>query len=156
MKYAILVVLVVLTFLNLGEVLRATGYFGQFDTIVITPTGCNSSDNVPVPGTTDVFVGRQFFKRDASLTTIEEGCHNDEDILEAIHSSRWGLVLEQLDWQKKRFSIIKPLVSPMAVTSGGPMKGAIIKAAYDPDMIIFHNRYLTNYLRMHNFKRSKL
>jgi hypothetical protein len=145
MKYGTAAVFMILMFFNGGKMPTAASYFGQHDAFVITPTGCNAADNVPVPETTDVFVGRQFFKRDGSLTTIEEGCHNDEDILEAIHSSRWGLVLERLDWETKSFSVIKPLVKPSAVIMGGPINGAIIRAAYDPDMVIYHGNYLITF-----------
>ncbi|WP_156028601.1 hypothetical protein [Sphingobium chlorophenolicum] len=60
--------------------------------------------------------------------------------------NRWSLMLDQLDWKNNRFKVIKPLldtstdpatgVSRSRIT-GGAMKGAIIKSAYDPSVAKF-------------------
>lgn len=145
MKQTVVTILLIL-FLNASNggaaASGAEAYFGQIDASIITQTGCNSTDNVQIPGTTSVFVGRQLFKQDLSLTTVDEGCGKDQALLEAVRSNRWGVVLSQLDWQNKRFTIIKPLVIPTAVITGGPMTGAIVKTASDPDMIKYHGQYL--------------
>jgi len=107
----------------------------------MTAPGCNSTAFSPVPRAADIFVGRQFFRKDGSVTT-QQDCDRDSDLLEAIHSNRWGIVLEQLDWQNRRFSIIRPLVDPVVPIAGGPMKGAIIRSAHDPNMAYYRGQYL--------------
>jgi len=148
-KYAIMLVLAVFQLVHIDGAIAAggtiPGYFGQLGASIITPIACGAAANAQVPGTTDLFVGRQFFKQDGSLTTAEEKCGNNEGIREAIRSSRWGIVLAKLDWQHKKFTIVKPLIAPMTEITGGPMKGAVIKKALDPQMVIYRGEYVMTF-----------
>ena len=121
---------------------QAAEYFGAKDSVVIQASGCNSSDNVPIPGTPNLFIGRQFYKRDGSLTTIDEACGKDQDIQEAIKANRWGMTLERLDWQTKTFTVVKPLLRPMTQITGGPIRGAAVNVAYDASIVNYHGQYL--------------
>jgi hypothetical protein len=110
-------------------------------TFELQPIGCNAAANTPVPGSNTLFAGRQLFKKDGSPVTVDEGCDKDEAVKEAIRSSRWGLVLEKLDWEKRQFTLIKPLLVPPLAISRGPLAGAVIASAYDPSMAIYHGQY---------------
>jgi hypothetical protein len=116
-------------------------YWGQSDAFIVAQTGCNAANNVQVPGTTNLFVGRHFFKQDGSPITPQEKCGNDEGVREAVRSSRLGIVLSQLDWQNRRFSIVKPLAVSTVVISGGPQRGGILRVN-DPNIVIYRGQYL--------------
>lgn len=117
-------------------------YFGENDAVSLKQTGCNSVSYAPVPGESSLFIGRQFFKSDGSAVTREEGCGaNSPAVSESIKANRWGLVLDRLNWAEKSFTIVKPLLITPAKITGGPMHGAIIEAAYDPDVVLYHGQY---------------
>jgi hypothetical protein len=116
-------------------------YFGRTGARVIQRTGCNAGVNVQIPGTTDLFVGRHLFKKDGFPLTSEEKCGPGEAVREAIKSNRWGVVLSQLDWQNKRFILVKPLLISMTVVPAGPLRGAILRAS-DPDIVTYRGQYL--------------
>jgi hypothetical protein len=147
MRYVIVMVLAVFQLVNSSSAsaagATAAAYFG-LDAVIVVPTGCNASNNVQVPGTTNLFVGRQFFKQNGALTTAEEKCGADEDIREAVRSNRWGIVLSQLNWQNKQFSIIKALIGEITVISGGPIRGARMKVS-DPDIVSYRGEYLMTF-----------
>jgi hypothetical protein len=67
---------------------------------------------------------------------------------------RWSLVLDRLDWQTHKFSIVKPLLDTSidprtgvsrAVIIGGPMRGAIIRSAYDASIVSYRGQQLVAY-----------
>ncbi len=119
----------------------SAAYFGEQDSITIGRTGCNSVSYAQVPDKDGFFLGRQFFKADGSPITLEDGCGNNPAASEAVKANRWGLVLDRLNWKEKSFSFVKPLLVTPAKITGGPMQGAIIKAAYDPDIVFYHGQY---------------
>jgi hypothetical protein len=122
----------------------SAAYFGENDAVVITRTGCNAASYAQVPGEVNLFIGRQFFKPDGSPVAMEEKC-NGPGAREAIQANRWALVLDQLNWQQKSFSIIKPLLVPPAVITAGPLQGATMRAVKDPHVIIYRGKYLISF-----------
>ncbi|HZZ61205.1 MAG TPA: hypothetical protein VFE63_08535 [Roseiarcus sp.] len=109
----------------------------EFNSDVFEMTGCNASTYDQLPNHPSLFIGRQFFKSNGAAFAKEEGCGP----LVEEETKRRGLVLDRLDWTQRRFSIIKPLLVPPLRIGGGPIEGAIVKAAYDPDAALFHGEY---------------
>jgi hypothetical protein len=109
----------------------------KFNAGIFEMTGCNASAYAQLPNHTPLFLGRQFFKSNGAAFVKEEGCRPlvDQTI------KRQGLVLDRLDWMQRRFSIIKPLLVPPLRIAGGPIEGAIVKAAYDPDAALYRGKY---------------
>jgi hypothetical protein len=104
--------------------------------IVLKGIGCNSAAFAPVPGTTDLFLGRQRFKADGSPVGGPDECGS---------GPHTGLVLVRLDWGKKAFSLVKGVLPAPSEIKEGPMRGAIFRSAYDPDIVIYHGEYLVSF-----------
>jgi hypothetical protein len=82
----------------------------------VSVPGCNATSLAQVPGTTDLFLGRQL------INTSSDGCSG----------SRWSVVLLRFDWASQTFSFVKYLVAP--VGNGIPLgaqPGTTITSAYD-------------------------
>lgn len=117
----------------------AAPYFGEDNARTLVETGCNAATYVQLPGEADFFVGRHFFKADGSAVTPEEKCAS-EGVREAVKANRWGLVLDRLNWKDGVFSIVKPLLVPPLTIPGGPIQGAVLKTAYDPNIVVFRGQ----------------
>ena len=95
-----------------AEALAQGSYYGQSDAIILTPTGCNSSDNVPLPGKRFLYIGRQLFRPDGMPLPLESGCRGYPEFSEALKNHRWGLILSKLDWNANKFIFLKALLVP--------------------------------------------
>ena len=117
--------------------------------------GCNASAFAQVPGALSQFIGRQLITEDGKLAGVSgaNDCSGGKPGNEAIGRpfNRWGLVLDRFDWTKKTFSIVKSILDTSidpatgvskAVITGGRLRGAIIRSAYDPDMVVYKGMYL--------------
>lgn len=127
--------------LSCARIAASAEYFGEKDSEIVRQTGCNSTAYAPVPGQDNLFVGRQFFKADGTPIGREDGC-GSAAAREAIGATRWGLVLDRLDWGTKSFSIVKSLLVTPAQITVGPIQGATIRAAYDADVALYRGQYL--------------
>jgi len=126
---------------------HAQSYVGQNGAVAIGFPGCNSASFTPVPGSQNLFISRHRITSTGGMA----GVSGPNDCSGGL---QWGLTLVQLDWTKKQFTLVKPLLDTsvnnakklsQAVISGGPMKGAIIKSAYDPNMVVFNGQYLVSF-----------
>lgn len=124
-----------------AKTLPPSSYYGQQAANILIPTGCNASDNAPVPGMPSLFIGRQLFKPDGSPLPLKSGCGNSE-ASEAIRNNRWGLVLSKLNWATKQFTILKSLLVPPLKIPAGPFKGVVIRAAYDADIVVYRGKHI--------------
>ncbi|PTR26281.1 hypothetical protein C8J98_11011 [Luteibacter sp. OK325] len=82
----------------------------------VSVPGCNATSLAQVPGTTDLFLGRQL------INTSSDGCSG----------SRWSVVLLRFDWASQTFSFVKYLVAPAG--NGIPLgvqSDSTITTAYD-------------------------
>jgi hypothetical protein len=141
LKHTTLAVVLLSISLTCAQIAVSAQYFGERDSEVVRQTGCNSSAYAPVPAQDNLFVGRQFFKADGTPVGREDGCGGSA-AREAIGATRWGLVLDRLDWGTKSFSIVKPLLVTPAQITTGPIQGATIRAAYDADVAFYRGQYL--------------
>ena len=143
---AALLLLIVIGLLPLHLVQADGQYLGQTGAIMLTVPGCNATSPVQVPGSADLFINRQ------PLTAQDQiaGISGPNDC-----SGSWSsLVLDRLDWTAHSFSIVKPLLDtsidprthrPRAIITGGLMRGAIIRSAYDADIVVYRGQYLVSY-----------
>lgn len=123
------------------------------DVRVVTAPGCNASAFAQIPGSPTLFIGRQLLTADGKLAPPEqaEDCSGGNPANEkklGRSFNRWSLMLDRFDWTRNRFEVVKPLLDTtmdpetglsLARITGGPMKGAIIKSAYDPSVASFGN-----------------
>lgn len=100
---------------------------------VAAPVGCNAVAYAPVPGDRDIFIARQFYDADGWPS---KGCRND---------NVWGLVIARLDWRRRQFLFVSPALPVPATITAGQMKRAMIRSAYDPDMVLYQGKHLTSF-----------
>lgn len=129
-------------------------YMGGRDAITLTPPGCNAVNFAQVPGSSDLFIGRQLLTADGQLAGVSgpDDCSggNPDNAKNGKIFNRWGLTLDRLDWSTHRFSIVKPVLDtsidpqtgrPRSLITGGPMSGAIIQSAYDANLLNYRGQY---------------
>jgi hypothetical protein len=117
--------------------------------------GCNSTAFAQVPNQPTIFIGRQQITADGLLAglTGDNDCSGGDPGNErrAKPFNRWALVLDSFDWETRQFTIIKPLVDTSldprtgisrAAVTGGPMRGLIIRSAYDPSAVEFKGKVI--------------
>jgi hypothetical protein len=111
----------------------------QYGAIVLNQVGCNTTAIVQIPHTGDLFMSRQMLTDDGKIA----GITGPNDCSGATQN-RWALTLTKFDWNTHTFTLLKAVldtsVDPAtkmsrAVITGGPMKGAVISSAYDPDVV---------------------
>lgn len=113
--------------------------------------GCNSTAFTQVPGESTLFIGRQQITAGGGLAgfSAPNDCSggNPDNERSGEPYNRWGLVLDSFNWQTKQFKLAKPLLDTSlnpetrrsgAIVTGGPMRGLIIRSAYDPSAVKFH------------------
>jgi hypothetical protein len=84
----------------------------------VSVPGCNATSLAQIPGTTDMFVGREL------VNTTSDGCSG----------STWGLWVFRFDWQTQTFATVKPLLVPFNAGFGGiPLNNqkGFLNTAYD-------------------------
>lgn len=112
--------------------------------------GCNSTAFAQLPGDPALFIGRQSVTADGRLAGVTgaNDCSggNVENERVGRPYNRWGLVLDAFDWNSRQFTVVKPLIDTSfdprtgqsrAVITGGPMRGLIVRSAYDPSVVEF-------------------
>jgi hypothetical protein len=125
---------------------------------VIALPGCNASAFAQLPHDTDLFIGRQLLTADGELAppTRAQDCSGGDPGNEKAGKSfnRWSLMLDRFDWKTKKFEVVKPLIDTSvdpatgqsrARITAGPIKGAIIRSAYDPSVVIYKDVYYIAY-----------
>jgi hypothetical protein len=125
---------------------------------IIARPGCNASAFAQLPHNTDLFIGRQLLGADGQLAppARAQDCSGGDPANEKTGKSfnRWSLMLDRFDWKSNKFEVVKPLIDTSvdpatgrsrARITAGPMKGAIIRSAYDPSTIIYKNVYYVAY-----------
>ncbi|MGO9933473.1 MAG: hypothetical protein ACLPV8_16915 [Steroidobacteraceae bacterium] len=131
-----------------GAAVAANEYIGSTGVVNLTMTSCNAADLGQIPGSADFFIGRQKILANGQLP----GVSGPKDCQSGAPST-WGLTLDQLDWQTHAITTRKVLLDvsldssrhSKAVVTGGPMRGLIIKSAYDADIVVFRGTYLVSY-----------
>ena len=108
---------------------------------ILTEAGCNASDNVSAETEPNVFIGRQLFDASGKPVAPGQGCSGPLAVA-AAHASRWGLVRLRLDRNAWRFETIAVLLAPNTPVTKGPLRGAIVRSAYDPIVAKFDGRRL--------------
>jgi hypothetical protein len=120
-----------------------------------TEPGCNSTAFTQVPGEATLFIGRQQVTADGGLAGFTgpndcSGGHQKNELAGKPYN-RWGLVLNSFDWSTRQFKLLKPILDTSldprtgksrAVVTGGPMRGLIIRSAYDPRAVQFGGQIL--------------
>lgn len=143
------IVLRVLIMLPFGVSLQTAAAPSLASEVVASP-GCNASAFAQLPDSPDLFIGRQLLTADGELAppTKASDCSggNPDNQKSGKSFNRWSLMLDRFDWKNNRFEAVKPLlntsidpetgISRSRIT-GGVMKGAIIKSAYDPSVAKF-------------------
>jgi hypothetical protein len=118
---------------------------------LLQPVGCNATSLVQVPGSEELFLGRQLLTADGQIAGIAgpndcSGGNPDNEKTGKIFN-RWALTLSKLDWSTHKLTLIKVVldtsINPAtkrsrAILPAGPMLGAVIRSAYDPDVVRFH------------------
>jgi hypothetical protein len=123
--------------------------------IMLQPVGCNATSLAQVPGYSELFLGRQLLTAAGQIAGPNDcsGGNPDNQKIGKIFN-RWALTLSKLDWSTHKFTLLKVLldtsIDPVtklsrAVVTGGPMKGAVIRSAYDPDVVHFHDDHFIVY-----------
>jgi hypothetical protein len=126
--------------------------------ILLQPVGCNATSLAQVPGSTELFLGRQLLTSDGQIagTTGPNDCSggNPDNERTGRIFNRWALTLSKLDWSTHKLTPVKVILDTSidpatkrsrAILSGGPMRGAVIRSAYDPDAVHFRDQYLIVY-----------
>jgi len=116
----------------------------------VSEPGCDATAFAQVPDSPSLFIGRQSITAAGKLAGVNgpNDCSGGDRKNEAVGKpyDRWGLVLDSFDWRTKQFTIVKPLIDtsldPLtgrshATITGGPMRGLIIRSAYDPSIVKF-------------------
>ncbi|MFS0851640.1 hypothetical protein AB3M93_19575 [Novosphingobium panipatense] len=125
---------------------------------VIARPGCNASAFAQLPRDPDLFIGRQLLTADGQLAPPAgaQDCSGGNPDNEKAGKSfnRWSLMLDRFDWKAKKFEVVKPLIDTSvdpatghsrARITAGPMKGAVIRSAYDPSVVIYKDVYYVAY-----------
>ena len=126
--------------------------------ILLQPVGCNATSLAQVPGSAELFLGRQLLTADGQVAGITgpndcSGGNPDNQSTGKIFN-RWALTLSKLDWSTHKLTLAKVLldtsIDPVtnrsrAILSGGPMRGAVIRSAYDPNIVRFRDQYFIAY-----------
>ncbi len=135
-----------------------SAYFGEADWATLEPAGCNATALAQLPGSSDLFIGRQLLTADGRIAGVDgpNDCSggNPDNRKAGKIFNRWSLTLDRLDWQARRFSIVKPLLDTSiepgtghsrAAITGGPMRGAVIRSAYDASVVSYRGEQLVAY-----------
>jgi hypothetical protein len=131
---------------------------GDSGFILLPPVGCNATSLAQMPGSAELFVGRQLLTADGQIAGITgpndcSGGNPDNQRTGKIFN-RWALTLSKLDWSTHQLTLVKVLldtsIDPVtkrsrAILPAGPMRGAVIRSAYDPDVVHFRDQYLIVY-----------
>jgi hypothetical protein len=131
---------------------------GQSAFILLQPVGCNATSLAQVPGSAELFLGRQLLTADGQVAGITgpndcSGGNPDNQSTGKIFN-RWALTLSKLDWSTHKLTLIKALLDTSidpatnrsrAILSGGPMRGAVIRSAYDANAVRFRDQYFIVY-----------
>lgn len=125
---------------------------------LLTLPGCNASSFAQLPNDPALFVGRQLLTADGRLAPPGQAndCSGGNPDNQKIGKSfnRWSLMLDRFDWGRGKFEVVKPLLDTSidpetgvshARITGGPMKGAIIRSAYDPSIAVHKGIYYLAY-----------
>jgi hypothetical protein len=126
--------------------------------ILLQPVGCNATSLAQVPGSAELFLGRQLLTADGQVAGITgpndcSGGNPDNQSTGKIFN-RWALTLSKLDWSTHKLTLIKALLDTSidpatnrsrAILSGGPMRGAVIRSAYDANAVRFRDQYFIVY-----------
>lgn len=121
---------------------------------VISP-GCNASAFSQLPEDTSLFLGRMLITSKGKLAGLTgpndcSGADVQNDKLGEPYN-RWGLVLNRFDWKTRSFTAMHAVLDTSlngrtglskAVIGGGADKGAVIRSAYDPDILVYRGRYI--------------
>ncbi len=131
---------------------------GAADFVLLNTVGCNATALVQVPGTIDTFMGRQLLTADGQIAGVTgpNDCSggNPDNEKNGKVFNRWALTLDHFDWTTHQFTLVKVLLDTSidpatkqsrAIVTGGPMKGAVIRSAYDPDVVAFRGEYWVVY-----------
>jgi hypothetical protein len=131
------------------------GAYGQTKYIPITPTGCNATALTQLPSAPEFFIGRQMLDSDGSIAGLggPNNCSgaNPGNPKAGKIFNRWSLVLDRLDWTTHQLTLIKPILDTSvdpgigharSVITDGPMRGLIIRSAYDASVAFFHGQWL--------------
>lgn len=130
----------------------------NLDAQVIARPGCNASAFAQLPDDAHLFIGRQLLTADGELAypTQAQDCSGGNPNNEIVGKSfnRWSLMLDRFDWKTKKFEVVKPLIDTSvkpgtgqssARITAGPMKGAVIRSAYDPSVAIYKDVHYVAY-----------
>jgi hypothetical protein len=123
--------------------------------VLLNSVGCNATSLVQIPGSANEFLGRQLLTADGTIAGPNDcsGGNPDNEKSGKVFN-RWALTLSRFDWGTHEFTLLKVLldtsIDPVTNRSrttitGGPMKGAIVRSAYDPDVVRFKDTYLVAY-----------
>jgi hypothetical protein len=121
-RLSLLAVLLICVGIMNPKVLADEHVFGRSSYVKLVGTGCNTASYAQIPGSKDLFVGRQ-----PMTTTATNDCSR----------SQWEVVLDRLDWKTHIFTLLHPILRP-PLTIGG---GARITTAYDAFIIRFGGEY---------------
>jgi hypothetical protein len=126
--------------------------------VVLQPVGCNATSLAQVPDSTEFFLGRQLLTAEGQIAGITGPNDCSGGIPENAKAgkifNRWALTLSKLDWGTHQLTLTKVLIDTSidpathlsrAILTSGAMKGAVIRSAYDPDIVRFHGDYLVSY-----------
>jgi hypothetical protein len=141
-----------------AQALAYIGMASAADGVLLPTVGCNATALVQIPGIPDLFLGRQLLTADGAIAGITgpndcSGGNSDNQKSGKVFN-RWALSLSRLDWSDHKFTLLKVVLdtsidpatkSSRAIITGGPMKGAVIRSAYDPDIVRFRNTYFAAY-----------
>ena len=120
-----------------APVLAAEPLANYSDAIPLQVDGCNSASRAPIPGAPNLFIARHVLDNNGSL--LSAACSPE------VRKHQSGLVLEELDWNKRQFTVIKILLPVPLIVSGGPMRGLGISAAFDPDVVVYRGQYWVSF-----------
>jgi len=140
------------------EAMPAVSGPAKYGVVLLNTLGCNATSLVQVPGTTDTFMGRQLLTAEGQIADITgpNDCSggNPDNERNGKVFNRWALTLSHFDWNSHQFSLTKILLDTSidpttkrsrTIITGGPMKGALIRSAYDPDVVRYRGEYWVVY-----------
>jgi hypothetical protein len=112
--------------------------------LLLQPVGCNATSLAQVPGSAELFVGRQLLTADGQIAGITGPNDCSGGIL-----NRWALTLSKLDWSTHKLTLVKVILDTSidpatkrsrAILPAGPMRGAVIRSAYDANVVHFRDQ----------------